>query len=95
MNDVAHILRKNGCRLTSQRQYILSVLTPQPQSVRDVITSLHSQGIRIDKVTVYRTLDRLVELGIVGKIQFKDKTAKFELLTEMNHHHHLVCDLCG
>lgn len=94
MHNITQKLRQKGYRLTNQRQQVLSVLTTFPQSVEDVITTLQSKGESIDRVTVYRTLDCFVELGIVSKTQFKDKTAKFELLDEAAHHHHLVCDNC-
>ena len=94
MNDISKILRQKGYRLTHKRQQILDTLTEIPQSVEEVITSLKSLSVNIDRVTVYRTLDCFVDLGIVSKTQFKNKTAKYELLTK-THHHHLVCDNCG
>ena len=95
MNNISQILRQKGYRLTHQRQQILDALTAFPQSVEDVIAALKNRNESIDRVTVYRTLDCFVDLGVVGKTQFKDKIAKYELLTEAHHHHHLVCDKCG
>lgn len=95
MNNISQILRQKGYRLTNQRQQILDALTTSPQSVQEVITALKGKSESIDRVTVYRTLDCFVDLGVVGKTQFKDKVAKYELLTEAHHHHHLVCDHCG
>ncbi len=95
MNNISQILRQKGYRLTHQRQQILDVLTVFPQSVEDVISALKSKNESIDRVTVYRTLDCFVDLGVASKTQFKDKTAKYELLKEAHHHHHLVCDHCG
>lgn len=95
MDEINKLLRQKGYRLTKQRQQVLGALTPFPQSVAEVISFLESKDVDVDKVTVYRTLDCFVKLGAVGKTLFKDKTAKYELLTEANHHHHLVCDKCG
>lgn len=95
MNDISQKLRQKGYRLTTQRQRVLAVLTDHPQSVEEVLIALKNKGENPDKVTIYRTLDCFVDLGIVSKTQFKDKTAKYELLTEDSHHHHLVCDNCG
>lgn len=95
MNSLQKTLHKKGYRLTNQRQKILSALTSTPQSVEEVMASLRKTTTKIDRVTVYRSLDRFVDLGVVGKTQFKDKTAKYELLTDKKHHHHLVCDKCG
>lgn len=95
MNDFSQKLRQKGYRLTTQRQRVLAVLTDRPQSVEEVLIALKNKDETPDKVTIYRTLDCFVDLGIVSKTQFKDKTAKYELLAEDSHHHHLVCDNCG
>lgn len=95
MDEINKLLRQKGYRLTKQRQQVFSALTYQPQSVAKVVSFLESEDASVDKVTVYRTLDCFVNLGVVGKTLFKDKTAKYELLTETKHHHHLVCDKCG
>jgi Fe2+ or Zn2+ uptake regulation protein len=95
MEEIAKTLQQKGYRFTKQRQQIFDSLTSSPQSVEEIIASLRNKDISIDRVTVYRTLDCFVDLGIVGKTQFKDKTAKYELVTVANHHHHLVCDKCG
>jgi Fur family ferric uptake transcriptional regulator len=88
-------LHKKGFRITKPRQEILDVLSGHPQSVAEIFSVLKKSNVNIDKVTVYRTLDCFTHLGIVDKTQFKDKTAKFELVSRSDHHHHLVCDICG
>lgn len=95
MQKLINVLRQKGYRVTDQRKHILTALTRSPQRVADIVSSLHRKKIDIDKVTVYRTLDRFVELGVAGKTQFKDNTAQYELLETAHHHHHIVCDTCG
>lgn len=95
MNNISQKLRQQGYRFTSQREQILEALSNHPQSVEEILAALKHKGAKADKVTIYRTLDRFTDLGIVSKTQFRDKTAKYELLNETDHHHHLVCDNCG
>lgn len=95
MNSISDKLHQKGYRLTKQREKILGVLNTKPQSVEDVLLALKSQRIAVDKVTVYRTLNCFVDLGIAGKTQFRESVAKYELLEKSDHHHHLVCDNCG
>ena len=92
MKLISKTLHQKGLRLTEQRKRILALLTSQPKSATEI---LKSSGQGIDKATVYRTLDCLVKLGLAGKIQFKEKQSKYELLTDADHHHHAVCDNCG
>jgi Fur family transcriptional regulator, ferric uptake regulator len=48
--------------------------------------------------TIYRTLDVLVQLGLVFKFDFGDGRARFELAEGpkgTRHHHHLICTNCN
>jgi Fur family ferric uptake transcriptional regulator len=53
---------------------------------------------RVDKVTIYRTLESLLSVGLVHKV-FTDKRAQhFELAhncTEQQCHPHFTCSSCG
>jgi len=88
-------LRKKGYRLTKQRKHILDTMPSRPFSVTEAVAFLALRNVTIDKVTVYRSLDFFVNLGIASKTQFKDNVSKYELLREREHHHHVVCDGCG
>lgn len=94
MENILKQLREKGYRLTEPRKQVLEALTFHPQSVADIVTSLKKNQANVDMATVYRTLEVLVELGVVGKTKFHNKTSMFELLSE-DHHHHLICNDCG
>lgn len=87
-------LAANGCRMTKQRQEIFAVLSHHPQSVLEIAEKLNKKAIKIDKVTVYRSLDNFVKLGLAAATQFKDKVTVYEL-ADHDHHHHIVCEKCG
>lgn len=71
-------------------------LSPVPASAHEVMEVLKQKNVRTDLATIYRTLDLFGELGLVEKIQFGDKTARYELTAgQTHHHHHLICDNCG
>jgi len=82
-------LRKKGYRLTKQRKHILDTMPSRPFSVTEAVAFLALRNVTIDKVTVYRSLDFFVNLGIASKTQFKDNVSKYELLREREHHHHV------
>jgi Fe2+ or Zn2+ uptake regulation protein len=94
MNNLDITFHTDGLRITNQRKKIIDVLTPFPQGVLDIMGALAKKQIKIDKVTVYRTLDCFTRLGIITKTLFNDQTARYELITK-HHHHHLVCNCCG
>lgn len=88
-------LKKTGYKLTAPRKEVLRTLSHHvPQSAQEVSTILKQKGFNIDLVTVYRTLELFQTIGIANKIQFEDKTARYELVSDKNHHHHLVCVKC-
>ncbi len=49
--------------------------------------------IKVNKTTIYRELDFLVDLGLVNEVDFGDRTKRYEL-KDLKHHHHLICLNC-
>jgi Fur family ferric uptake transcriptional regulator len=83
---------------TSGRIDILIVLmnAGQPLS-QDQIAGLSGQK-RFDKVTIYRTLKKLLEAGLVHKAYMDKRAWHFELAhncTEHQCHPHFTCTSCG
>ena len=94
--------RFRGCgyRLTVPRQAIVDVLTNTSKhlSAEDVYIAVHKAYPHIGLTTVYRTLELLVQMGLVLKFDFGDGRARYELSEGPKgerHHHHLVCTDCG
>ncbi len=94
--------RFRGCgyRITVARQSILEILskTTEHLSAEDIYFAVHKDYPNIGLTTVYRTLELLVQLGLVFKFDFGDGRARYELAEGPKgklHHHHLVCTKCG
>ena len=88
--------KKTGYKITTPRMEILSVLSPSlPVSAQEISGKLKQKGISVDLVTIYRTLELFENLRIITKIQFEDNTARFELTSTNEHHHHLICIKCA
>jgi len=84
-----------GYRLTIPRQAILDVLskTSEHLSAEDIYLAVHKIYPAIGLTTVYRTLELLVQTGMVFKFDFGDRRARYELSEgpkSIGHHHHLV-----
>lgn len=92
--------REYGYRVTIPRQEILKVLseTNEHLSAEDVYIKVHRAYPGIGLTTVYRTLELLVNMGIVLKFDVGDGKARYELAVGpkgARHHHHLICTNCG
>src|SRR5690554_1518494 len=91
-----------GLRLTSPRLAIIDILskTTKHPSAEDIYLTLRQKynNDNIGLTTVYRTLEILVNMGIVYKFDFGDGRTRYELSEGpdgFHHHHHLVCTECG
>ena len=86
-------LRSRGRRLTRQRRLIWEALVAEPDvhlSADDVVERVGG----VDPSTVYRTLELLVEEGLVRRTDLGAGRAFYEPAHE-HPHHHLVCERCG
>ncbi len=89
-----------GYRITIPRQIILKVLEESSGhlSAEDIYLKVYKIYPAIGLATVYRTLEILVNMGLVSKFDFGDGRARYELIQDIKepvHHHHLVCTNCG
>jgi len=93
-------LKDCGYRLTESREAILDVLskTSKHLSAEDIYITVYKIYPNIGLTTVYRTLELLVQMGLIFKFDFGDGRARYELSEKSQgelHHHHLVCTSCG
>ena len=94
--DLLDRLRAQGHRLTPQRDMILLAVHDAGGhvSAEEVHQQVLAQNPQVDLSTVYRTLELLMEMGIVYRSDMGDGTSRYELAEE-EMHHHLVCRRCG
>jgi Fur family ferric uptake transcriptional regulator len=91
---LAERLRRVGQRVTPQRLVILGALHPGEHiSADDVFARVAPQLPGVNRSTVYRTLERFRDLGLVSMTDLGGGARQFELFGER--HHHLVCHRCG
>ena len=50
-------------------------------------------GSRAHLATIYRTLEKLVKVGLLERIDFQEGKFRYEYVK--SHHHHAVCTECG
>lgn len=96
--DAAEILRaatQRGHRLTRPRRLVVEALaaSPEPLSARALHEAVGTE--RTDLVTVYRTLDWLMAIGLARPVLTGEGVERVELVPAERHSHHLVCDGCG
>ncbi len=97
MKDIGARLRSRGCRLTHQREAILSVLEENegcPLNPEDIHVLAATKAPGIGLTTVYRTLELFCELGIAKPVHLACGRNHFEIAGE-KHRHYMECLSCG
>lgn len=56
---------------------------------------LAERNIRVATATVYRTLELLVQSGLVRQHDFGEGFRRFESVSDQDRHEHLICQRCG
>jgi len=89
-------LQSTGCRLTGARRAVVEVMesTPRALTPLDVFDSARKQDRHLGLVTVYRTLEKLEELGLIQRVH-QERDCHAFLRTGEGHQHILLCERCG
>lgn len=101
--DTGRLLRSYGLRSTAQRLAILNTIEAADPgddgrptallTVAEIHDRLRANDNHIDLSTIYRTVTRLVNLGVLHAIAHKDQPVAYGLAVHA--HHHAVCIRCG
>jgi Fur family ferric uptake transcriptional regulator len=90
-------LRDHRQPVTRQRDLVAeTVLTSDDHlSVEQIQRRLKEQGAQVGLATVYRTLEVLVDSGLVRAHDFGQGYKRYEPMPAQAHHEHLICVRCG
>ena len=90
-------LKRNNLRLTPERFEILDAMLSCDGhfDADELFLSMKTQGSKVSRATVYNTLDKLTECGIISRYRFGERLARYEVVFGNEHHHHIICRSCG
>ncbi|MEG0355956.1 MAG: Fur family transcriptional regulator, partial [Lachnospiraceae bacterium] len=97
------MLKEKGLKVTNQRLLVLQVLeenADRHMAAEDIYELVREDYPDIGLATVYRTVQLLLEMQLVDKINLDDGCVRYEIghLFDgevKHHHHHLICKTCG
>jgi Fur family transcriptional regulator, ferric uptake regulator len=96
--DYETLLESTGLVSTPSRLQVLEIIgnSTSPLSAQEIFSTLE-RTLQVNRVTLYRTLDLLVEHKLVERITAGDRSFRYGLAESSNHprHHHFFCTLCG
>jgi Fur family transcriptional regulator, ferric uptake regulator len=91
-------LRDAGYRRGGAREAIVDLLSRQrcALSAQEIDDRLRTTRRSVGRASVYRALEQLAELRLVGRVDVGDGVSRYEpSLPGGDHHHHVVCERCG
>ena len=90
-------LREHHQPVTRQRDLVaqMVLLSDEHQSVEEIRRRLLDRGEPVGTATVYRTLEVLLESGMVRAHDFGEGFKRYEPTPAQAHHEHLICERCG
>lgn len=93
----SEFLARNRLRLTQERRTILDeMLQIRGHFDADsLLAHFRRKGSAVSRATLYRTLARLAEAGLVHKIEMAEGQAQYEVMVGRHHHDHMICLECG
>lgn len=97
------LLKEKGLKVTNQRLLVLEVLAEHRDchlTAEDVYELVKEDCPEIGLATIYRTMQLLLEMQLVDRINLDDGCARYEIGEVYDgdgkhHHHHLICRTCG
>lgn len=89
-------LRSRELKYTGERKTLLDAVFASKHhfDADSLHLALRQKGNEISRATVYRTLDLLVQCGLVRKQSLGDQHAHYEAVHGDEHHDHLICLNC-
>lgn len=96
-DQILEILRQSKVKITNERKEIIAILQESkfPLSPAEIFLRIKPELPKANLTTVYRNLELLEGMGLVNRLAFNKTNSSYELLTNVPHHHHIVCKNCG
>ena len=90
--DLLATLEDRGYRVTRPRREVINLLAQKQEgfTAEEVCSELPGVG----RATVYRSIKLLLDAGVICKLVLPDGGSKYSL-ARGEHHHHIVCVMCG
>lgn len=96
------VAQEKGLKVTNQRIGVLEALSGGEDShltAEEIYEAVRVEYPEIGLATVYRTIQLLLELQLIDRVNLDDGCARYGMGAKdaktKHHHHHLICLSCG
>lgn len=97
IKNFSKYLDSKNLKLTRERRVVLEeiFLHPGHLEAEELSLVLRKKKAGVSRATIYRTLELLVDSGIVRKVDLGHGHSHYEHVLGHTHHEHMVCLRCG
>ena len=90
-------LKRNKLRVTPERLQVLDAAMRSEShfDADQLFLDLKKRGCKVSRATVYNTLEKLRDSGILVQYRFEARLARYEVAFANQPHHHVICRSCG
>lgn len=96
--SIVSILKNKGYKSTPQREAMIKVLLANHNSILtadELLTLTKQYNDKTNLTTIYRNLEIFEKENLLYKVIHPDGHMAFKLRCTNEHHHHLICTVCG
>jgi Fur family transcriptional regulator, ferric uptake regulator len=98
-SDIETSIRAHGARVTGARVAVLAALHASASALTHLEMEKALEGTVVDRVTIYRVLDWLVEVGLAHKVADGGRAVRFSVGghaggAHSHAHAHFKCGVC-
>lgn len=87
--------REKGLKLTPQRLVIFKILAESNRhlTVDEIYQEARVEHPMLSPATVYRNVEQMADAGLLNQLELSGASMRYD--TNLEEHHHFVCNKCG
>jgi Fur family transcriptional regulator, ferric uptake regulator len=96
LTQARELLKGKAERLTGSRVVVLAALLQAGSALShpELVAAVEDSETQVDRVTIYRILDWLTEVGLAHRVSGADRIFRFSSMANSNAHGHFHCSDC-
>ncbi|MGD0863284.1 MAG: transcriptional repressor [Candidatus Limnocylindrales bacterium] len=94
--ELTRALEETGHRMTQSRRTVAALIAGRDGAfaTADLVADSRRRHLGVARATIFRTLEVLVGLGAVERLDLPSGAHSYVRCESTRHHHHLVCTRC-
>ena len=96
--DLVFYMKSKGLRMTASKQSLIQLFLDNQNRhipLKQVQDHIVEQVPGVDRTTVYRNLEKFVEIGVIQELDLPVKGKVYQFIFEKSVHHYYICKACG